>query len=190
MKKCMVILVILFSVLMCACDGMASEDRTEGDAALNPEIAMTATPLPTATPEPTKAPRQIAESYPVVALDNEYVTITILDKFHESDIFYMDFGYNILIENKCDKHIMVVPTNCSKDGFMLSLSETPHIDAHTIAPNKKAQTQMFYMNAENNAMIKTVDDLINFDGQWQLAFSSDGSTWNDFVHCDFAYILP
>ena len=167
---------------ICLCFNACSNESNDVDDAL--EVDTT----PVVTEEP-KAVKSVAESYPVVVLDNEYVKITVDGKFTDGGNF-MDFGYNLLIENKCDKHIMVVPTNCSVDGFMLSLGDTPYVDTYKIAPNMKAKTYMFYMNADNNTTVKSVEDLVKFDGQWQLAFSDDGGTWDNFQHFDFEYILP
>ena len=181
MKKYAAFLLAIVCVLMTACGKSESATPPNTEAVvLDSETAQTS--------EETEASR-IAESYPVVALDNEYVKITVDGKFENADQF-KKFGYNILIENKSDQYIMVVPVNCSVDGVMLPLSETPFIDVHTITPNMKAQTYLFYMVPDNNKTVKTVEDLVNFDGQWQISFSSDGSTFKDTQNYNFDYILP
>ena len=186
--KRVIIILLAFVICLSLCGCGKNEESNKNTDTVNKEPA-TEESIETTTPTESVKKKTVAESYPVIVLDNEYVKITIEDKFNGGQQF-MDFGYSILIENKCDKYVMVVPTNCNVDGFMLPLSETPFVDTNKVGPGMKAKTFMFYMNASNNNTVKTVEDLVNFDGQWQLAFSEDGSTWKDFQNFNFEYILP
>ena len=81
MKKYFAILLIVVCVLLAACGKENAATTTNTTAAASEaEVVQTS--------EATEASR-IAESYPVVALDNEYVKITIEGKFTESDKFFM-----------------------------------------------------------------------------------------------------
>jgi len=181
MKKVIsLLLVLVFALIACG----------------NSEGTVTAESLqPTETAENTvqdeaEAKIEVAESYPTIVLENEILTITVEDKFSDGSAF-MNFGYDITIENKCDKYIMVVPVHCSVDGFMLSLYESPHIDNHTVSPNMKAKAKIFYSNnTEDNSIVRSVDDLTLVNGQWQVSFSDDGKIWNSWEFYDFEYILP
>lgn len=184
MKKIIpLLLVAVMALAMCAC----GVSNTKSDMPAETE-SIEVSEKNEATE--TKETKNVAEAYPVVALDNEYVTITVEGKFSNGSAF-SNFGYDIVIENNCDKYVMVAPVHCSVDDFMLSYYENPHIENHTVAPNMNAKGKLFYSNnTKDNEIIKTVDDLENFYGQWQISFSENGQSWNEFEFFDFDYVLP
>lgn len=182
MTACLVILGMVLSLGACGGNVQPAPENNEENYSVYTTEA-------TETTEVTEANRS-AVNYPVVVLDNEYVRITVEGKY-TGENRYKNFGYNVLIENKCDKYIMVLPCTCSMDGFMLSNSESPQLEIHTIAPHMKAKTVLgFFRDTTNNDIVKTVDDLVNLDGLWQISFSEDGNGFGNHVKFRFDYILP
>lgn len=185
MKKRVLSLLMILCTMVCVC-GCGSEKQSVPEKTETVPAATTEDSVVTPETEANRVP----EGYPVVVLDNEYVRITVEGKYSEEGR-NTNFGYHILIENKCDKYIMVLPSTCSMDGFMLSSNESPQVLIHTVAPYMKAKTVLAYTrDTSNNDIVRTVDDLVNLDGLWQISFSEDGNGFRDHIKFRFDYILP
>ena len=101
-----------------------------------------------------------------VLLDNDLATITLGDTIEES--YYV--GYNINIENKSDKYLLVGIDNGSVDGFMTYLD----IQGGSVSPGKKSKAEIrIYTNDDSD--IKSLDDLKDVEGEFKISTNSDGS---------------
>ena len=97
-------------------------------------------------------------------LDNDKVTVILLDKTEGSNFV----GYNLYIENKTDKYVMVNVDNASVDGFMTYIN----LQGSTLAPGKKSYAVMRV--STKNTDIKSMDDLKNVEGSFTISTNTDG----------------
>lgn len=195
------LLAVGMCISLCACDNnqfvkdaeraVEANRESEPPTTISPELIIVTETSPVIEATEESKLNLITENYPVIVLDNEYVKITVEDKYSKEGTF-QNFGYDIFIENKCDKHIMLVPSNCSIDGFMLATREKPRLEIFVVAPNKKAKTIMYYSSKDtaDYEFVKTVDDLVNLDGQWQISFSDNGKSFGNHQKYNFDSILP
>lgn len=130
---------------------------------------------------------------PIILVDNEYIKFVVVSKFEAKDMVWgHQVGYKVEIENKMPNHyVNLVFVNCSVDGYMTDLNDGPVLASDTLGPAKKNKTTLFFPIAQVKGVdVKSIDDLVNFDGSIQLGFSEDGEWYGDFENIPFENIVP
>ena len=144
---------------------------------------------------------EIIEVYdePIVLLDSGDVKIVATSKLskrephtvNENGDPLVKLGYAVEIENNSDKYVMINTVDEDMDGFMLD--DGPYMDIRTVAPGKKAKTLLYFKAGETNSVeINSIEDVHDLDGNWQIMYSENGSSYStsDTEHYPFENILP
>lgn len=103
-----------------------------------------------------------------VLLDNETVTISALEKFEDS----YRVGYKLMVENKsATKYLLLKAENTSVDGLMTFID----IQNASIAPGKKAKSELCVYTSNEDSDITSLDEFVNIEGTFTFFSNEDGS---------------
>ena len=195
MKKVMsLLLAVSIVAVLCACGSSKSNSPATTEEPKNtPEVmiqattddsASTLTEMPEATP--TEEPKQLVfeEKYsePIVILDDDYITVSILARYEDrqtaerSNPPFYQLGFKLYIENKTDdKYLSVGFKNVSIDGVM---NEGYYGDTWVSPGAKSYPTLVFnrYVGEDDkHPNVETLEDIVNVRGVVQVYFNTDGN---------------
>ena len=168
--KMITVLILCVTLLLSACGGKSEPAENPGfpqptaPVAEAPAIEAPATEAP-AVEAPAETPFLEAGK---VLLDNEYITITLEGEVVEP--YYV--GYELVLENKCDQYILVTTDSTSIDGFMVYMN----MQNSSVNPGKKARAELVVYTSDDSSTVKSIDDLKNIEGVFNLSFNSDGGS--------------
>lgn len=163
--KMIMVLILCMALMLSACGGKS--EPVEKPAF--PQATAPATEAPAVEAPVETAPAPAEESFleeGKVLLDNEYITITLEGEVEES--YYV--GYELVLENKCDQYVLVTTDSTSIDGFMVYMN----MQNSSVSPGKKAKAELVVYTSDESSMVKSIDDLKNIEGVFNLSFNSDG----------------
>ena len=143
---------VVVLVLAVACSGDNGNTDTQ-------EVTSETTKQETKAEQRKEEPSEFKE---VVLVDNEYCKITITGI---ADSFG-GYGYNTLVENKCNEPLLIGFNDVSVDGMMCD----PCWATEVMAGKKDKREMVWYDDS-----IKSMDDLINIEGTFTI---SNADTWN------------
>lgn len=163
--KMIMVLVLCMALLLSACGGKSEPAEKPGFP--QPTVPVAEAPAVEAPVETAAAPAEtpFLEAGKVL-LDNEYITITLEGEVEES--YYV--GYELVLENKCDQYILVTTDSTSINGFMVYMN----MQNSSVNPGKKARAELVVYTSDESSMVKSIDDLQNIEGVFNLSFNSDG----------------
>ncbi len=164
-KRNILVLILCLVMLLTACGSNPAAPQSPENAQSTTPAAVEQETEPAAETEPASAMAPFLEEGKVL-LDNEYITITLDSEVEES--YYV--GYKLILENKCDRYILVSTENTSIDGYMIYMN----MQNSTVNPGKKAKAELLVYTTEQDSMVKTLADLKNIEGVFRLSFNSDG----------------
>lgn len=105
----------------------------------------------------------------LVIVENEYMTMTILEKYEDKS--WDEVGYKVKIENKSDIDLLIGIDGVSVDGVM-----NDPFWATTVTAGKTSYENIYwYLDSDDNQNIKSIDDLKNVEFELSI---SDDETWD------------
>lgn len=120
-----------------------------------------------------------AKDYNQVIVDNEYIKITITDKYfkaYDEDFEIGSIGYKITIENKCDTDLLIGTDHVTEDNLDL---DADNMMAYSLKANTMEYSNLeLFITPENKEHFKSIDDLNNLTIDF---FIADDNTLNRFT---------
>lgn len=194
MKRAIAFLLVLVMCLaLCACGKSetntstptesVSEESSQPKGEDTPNETETPTEeTTTETSQPNSAPVVNEYDNPVVILDNDNITVTVLARYEDKTIlehskppFYTE-GFELQIVNKTDdKYLSIGFNNVSIGGVM----NDGFYGNTWVAPNCETITTLVFNRIVDDKIkhhnIESYEDLVDIDGVIQVYYNTDGS---------------
>lgn len=149
-------LLTIFAALTLAVSAAACGKSSAPQASTQPTQAIqteSATPVETTQPATTAPTQTTAPQFQEITLVDDANCTVIIKSIDEENLF--GYALNVFLENKTDKELMYTVDNVSVNGFMCD-----PFWATTVAPGKKANAQITFMDSDFEANgITEVEDI-------------------------------